>query len=138
MMERLKRVGGVLGMGVIWAAVWAAVGALIGVVDSSRTLERVWLGPAIGMLPGFLGGLSFSALLAIAAGGRRLREVPLTKVVVSGAAAGLVVGMLPFMINEPRTEAPLWLVGAVVIGSMTLLSVLSAAGSRALVRRAKA
>ncbi|MGH7724099.1 MAG: hypothetical protein ACREOU_01585 [Candidatus Eiseniibacteriota bacterium] len=52
--------------------------------------------------------------------------------------AGLLVGVLPFVINEPTNEAALWLVGVVVIGSMTLLGAASAAGSLALARTMRA
>jgi hypothetical protein len=54
---------------------------------------------------------------------------------ICGAIAGGTVGVLPFLINKPPGEAPLWLAALVVIGSMTLLSVVMAAGSMPLVRR---
>ncbi len=125
-------------MGLIWAAVWAAVGALIGIADPSGSMDGLWLGPPIGMYPGFLGGVMFSAVLGIAASRRRLDEVSLPKVLACGGMAGLVIGALPFAINKPTSEAPLWLVGLVVIGSMTLLSAVSATGSLALARRTRA
>jgi hypothetical protein len=125
-------------MGLIWAAVWAAVGALIGIVDPSGTMDQLWLGPTIGTQPGFLGGVMFSALLGIAAGRRGLNEMSFSRVVPCGGMAGLLVGVLPFAINKPSSEAPLWLVGVVVIGSMSLLSAVSAAGSLALARRMSA
>jgi hypothetical protein len=133
----LRQIRGAVGMGLIWAAVWAAVGALIGIVDSGGSMNELWLGPAIGMYPGFLGGVMFSAVLGIVANRRRLDTLSLSKVVASGGMAGLLVGVLPFAINRPTSEAPLWLVGVVVIGSMTLLSAVSAAGSLALARRAR-
>jgi hypothetical protein len=136
--EWLRRTGGAVVMGLIWAAVWAAVGALMGLVDPSGSTDALWLGPAIGLLPGFVGGLIFSVLLGIAARRRRLDEMSLSKAIACGGMAGLLVGMLPFAINQPPGEAPLWLVGVVVIGSMTLLSAVSAAGSLALVRSVRA
>jgi hypothetical protein len=56
---------------------------------------------------------------------------------VSGGAVGLLLGLLPFGINEPPGATPLWLVAAVVICSMTLMSVVSAAGSLALAKWAR-
>ena len=134
----LRRIPRTVGMGLIWAALWAAVGLLIGVVDRRRSMDALWLGPAIGMLPGFLAGVLFSAALGIAAGRRRLDEVSPARVVACGGMAGLMVGLLPFAINKPTSEAALWLVAVVVIGSMTLLSAASAAGSLALARRFRA
>ena len=136
MKEWLKRIGGVVGTGLIWAAVWAAAGAVIGIADPSGSVDELWLGPAIGMQPGFLGGVIFSAALGIASR-RRLDQLPLSKVVACGGLAGLLVGVLPFAINKPPSQVPLWLVGALVIGSMTLLGAVSAAVSLALVSRAR-
>jgi hypothetical protein len=45
--------------------------------------------------------------------------------------------LLPFGINEPPGATPLWLVADVVICSMTLMSVVSAAGSLALAKWAR-
>jgi predicted membrane-bound spermidine synthase len=111
---------------------------LIGIVDRSGSMAALWLGPAIGMFPGFVAGVLFSVGLGIAAGRRRLDEVSPARVVACGGMAGLMVGLLPFVINKPASEATLWLVGVVVIGSMTLLSAASAAGSLALARRFRA
>ena len=72
----------------------------------------------------------------IAASRRKLDALSRSEVVACGGMAGLLVGVLPFVINQPTSEAPLWLVGVVVIGSMTILSAVSAAGSLALARRA--
>jgi uncharacterized membrane protein len=136
--EWLRRICLAVGMGLIWAVVWTAVGGLIRIVDRSGAMDELWLGPAIGLFPGFVGGVIFSAVFGIAASWRGLDALSLPTVVACGAMAGLVVGVLPFAINEPTSEAPLWLVAVVVIGSMTLLSAVSAAGSLALVRRARA
>ena len=138
MKEWLRRISAVVGMGLIWAAVWAAVGALLRMVNPSGSVDELWLGPAIGMYTGFLAGVIFAAVLGIAASRRRLDEWSLSKGVACGGMAGLLVGALPFAINKPASETPLWLMGVVVIGSMTLLGAVSAAGSLALARRARA
>ena len=54
-----------------------------------------------------------------------------------GGAAGLAVGLLPFAIGSPTSAVPLWVLGGTVVGSITLLSAASAAGSLAIARRAK-
>ena len=130
----MGRILGALVMGLTWAAAWAAVGALIRFADPIRSVDQLWLGPGIGLLPGFVSGVICSMMLAIAASRRRLDEVSLSIVLASGGMAGLLVGMLPFAINKPPSAAPLWLVGLVVIGSMALLGAASAAGSMALAR----
>lgn len=137
-MEWLTRIAGAVGIGLVWGAVWAAVGALIGIVDPRGSMGELWLGPAVGMYPGFLGGVLFSAVLWVAASRCRLDRLSISKVAACGGVAGLLVGVLPFAINQPTSEAPLWLVGVVVIGSMTFLSAVSAVGSLALARRARA
>jgi len=131
----LRRIRGAVLMGLTWALVWAPVGVLIGmVVDPDGSMDEPWV--AVGAYPGFLGGVVFSAVLGIAARRRRLDELSLPRVAAWGAVAGLLVGALPFAIGEPTTALPLWLLGGIVMGTTTLLSAVSAAGSLALARRA--
>jgi hypothetical protein len=133
----LRVIAAVVGMGLIWAAVWAAAGALIGIVDPRGSLEELWVGPAIGMHPGFVGGVAFAAVLGITARPRRFADLTVPTVVAHGGAVGLLLGLLPFGINKLPGATPLWLVAAVVICSMTLMSVVSAAGSLALAKWAR-
>lgn len=120
-------------MGVTWALVWAPVALLIGIiVDPDGSMDEMW--PAIGALPGFLGGVVFSIVLAIAARRRSLDELSLPRVAGWGVLAGLLVGIFPFTIGDPTSETPLWQLAAVVIGTITVLSAASAAGTLALAR----
>jgi hypothetical protein len=48
--------------------------------------------------------------------------------------AGLLLGVLPFAVGSPNSELPLWLLGVVIIGPMTILSAVSAVGSALLFR----
>ena len=131
----LRRIRGAVGMALVWAVTWAAVGALKAMlVNPVGTLDTLWLGPPIGAFPGFVGGLLFSALLAIAAGDRRLEDLSVREAGAWGGLVGFVLGSLPIVINQPPAEHPAWLVAAVVVGSMTLLGALSAAGSLAIAR----
>ncbi|TAH38428.1 MAG: hypothetical protein EYC70_03330 [Planctomycetota bacterium] len=134
----LRLILGAVATGLIWAAAWAAAGALIGFVDRGGFLDARWLGPPIGLHPGFVGGVVFSVVLGIAARPRRFDELSLPTVLACGGMVGLLLGVLPFVINPPPGDSPLWLVAAVVIGCMTLMSAVSAAGSLALARTAKA
>lgn len=136
MKKWLTRIRAAVVMGLTWAVVWAAVAVLVGmIVDPDESMDEMWV--AIGAYPGFLGGVVFSAVLAVAARRHDLDELSLSRVAAWGALAGLLVGVLPFTIGEATTELPLWLLAAVVIGSITLLSTVSAAGSLALATMAE-
>lgn len=131
-----RRVRAAVATGVTWAAVWAAAAVLVGtLVDPDGSLDEMWV--AVGAYPGFLGGVAFSAALAVAARRRRFGELSLPRVAAWGAAAGLLVGALPFAVGEPTGGLPRWLLAVVVVGSTTLLSGVSAAASLALARRAE-
>jgi hypothetical protein len=123
-------------MGLTWAIVWAPVAVLIGLtIDPDGSMDEMW--PAIGAYPGFLGGVIFSIVLGIAAGHRRFADLSIRRFAAWGAVAGLLVGAIPFAIGEPATELPLWLLAGAVIGTTTILSAASAAGSLALARRSE-
>ncbi|HJU66597.1 MAG TPA: hypothetical protein VJ650_00015, partial [Gemmatimonadaceae bacterium] len=89
----------------------------------------------VGAYPGFLGGVLFSIVLAIAERHRRLDELSVRRFGAWGAAAGLVVGVLPFMLGTPAAHVDVARLATVVIGSFTLMSAASAAGSLALARK---
>ena len=132
----LRRIRGAVLMGLTWAVVWAPVGVLIGmIVDPDGSMDEMWV--AVGAYPGFLCGAVFSAVLGIAEGRRRFDELSLPRSAAWGAVGGLLVGVLPFAVGTPNTALPLWQWAAVIIGPMTLLGAVSAAGSLALARRAR-
>jgi hypothetical protein len=115
-------------VGLAWAVAWAPVAVLIGlVVDPDGSADEMW--PAIGAYPGWAAGVVFCALLAMAEGRRGWAELPLLRAGAWGAAAGLLVGVLPFTIGEATTEIPLWQLAAMVIGAITAMSAASAVGS---------
>jgi peptidoglycan/LPS O-acetylase OafA/YrhL len=135
MKKWLRRVRGAVGLGITWALFWAPVAVLIGfIVDPDGSLDEMW--PLIGAYPGFLGGVMFSIVLGVAARHRRLDELSVPRTAAWGALAGLIVGTLPFLIGDPTTNR-IWLLATVVIGTITVLSAASAAGSLALAKRAE-
>ena len=135
MKKWLGRIGGAVLIGLTWAVVWAPVAVLIGlIVDPDGSMDEMWV--AIGAYPGFLCGVLFYAVLGIAEGRSGLDELPLSSVGIWGGVSGLLVGVLPFLIGESTSELPPWLLGVVVIGSITLLSAVSAVGSALLSRYA--
>ena len=92
----------------------------------------MWV-PKLGIL-GFVSGVVFSVVLWIAAGRRRFGELSLSRLAAWGAVSGLLLGVLPFVLGTPNAEFPLWLLGVAIIGSMTLMSAVSAVGSALLFR----
>ena len=134
MRQWARRIRAALAMGVLWAIVWAVVAVVIGlIIDPDGSMDEMW--PAIGAFPGFLGGVVFSAVLAIAARRRGLHELSTGHVAAWGGAAGVLVGAIPFVIGRPAGGLPLWLLALVVIGAIAALGATSAAGSLAIARR---
>ena len=131
----LRRVRGAVGMGLLWALLWAPVAVLIGtrIVDPDDSMDEMWW--MVGALPGFLSGVVFSAVLGTVARRRRLDELSVARVGGWGAVAGLLTGILPFLLGD-RGGRPLWPLAVAVIPSITLLSAASAAASLALAQRA--
>ena len=138
MKELLGRIGGAVGMGLAWAVGWAVLGALIGVISGFLGVpEESGLDPWIALAtPGFVGGVIFSAVLWLAEGGPRFSELPLRRLAAWGAVAGLVLGVLPFVLGTLTSKHPLWFLVIAIIGSTTLLSAVSAVGSALLFRYA--
>ena len=133
MKKWLRRILGAVGMSLTWAAGWGLVGVLIGMfVDPHGSIDDMWV-VTLGV-PGFLSGVVFSAVLGIAEGRRRFDELPLSRFGFWGAVAGLLLGVLPFAVGSPNSELPPWVLGVVIIGSMTLMSAVSAVGSALLFR----
>jgi len=119
----LRWIGGVVLMGLAWAAVWAAVGALIATMHLAASADKMWVPVAY---PGFLCGAIFSAVMGTGGRGRRL---DLLRSGAFGLVIGLFVGALPFAISTPTTDLPMWRLGVEIIGPVALLSAFSAIAS---------
>jgi len=138
-----RRIRAAVGMGLTWAAGWAPVGVLIGLVlgGNSRTPDGFpvddWVVPLVAL--GFLGGAIFSGVLRIAEGRRRFDELSLPRFGAWGASGGLALGVLAVAAwqLDAGFGPVIWQRAAVIIGSATLLSSGSAAGSLALARMAE-
>ena len=131
-----RRIVVVVLVAVGWAVVWSPVGVLTGIiVDPGGSMDEMWV--AIGAYPGFLCGAVFSAVVGIAEGTRRLDVLKLSRVGAWGAASGLLVGVLPFLVGTVNPALPLWLWGVVTVGAVTILSSASAVGTALIARMAK-
>lgn len=130
----LRRVRAALITGLLWFIVWAPVGVLLGlVIDPDGSMDEPWL--LITGYPGFLGGVVFSSVLAIAGRHRTLAELTTIRVGTWGALAGALVGTMPFLIGTPSGRIPTWLLATGVITASTLMSASAAAGTLALAKR---
>lgn len=136
MTKALRRIRGMLGMGLTWALGWAIVGGGImeGIVDPGGRILDMW--PQTLAIPGFLGGVAFSLILAVAERRRRFDELSLPRFAAWGAAAGALLGVVALSAGAASAVAPLVLRGAMIIAPVALLCAASASGTLALARTA--
>jgi len=115
---------GTVAMILTWTVGWGlGFGGLMELYDPHGQIGDVW--PTALAVPGFVGGIVFSALLRIAEGRRSFDEVSLARFVTWGVATGLVLGLLtiPAKVGDVSPGA----LG--MIGIATVLSVVAALGS---------
>lgn len=128
MRKWLRRVRGAIGMGFTWAAAWSAVGFVprwIFGVNSDLPFPLLFGGL------GFIAGVTFSGLLVLTEGRRRLDQMSLPRFAVWGAAGGLLLSTL-FV----RGASLGWGEVLAIHTTFALASAASAAGSLAVARRA--
>ncbi len=105
-MKWLRRIRGLLGVGVTWGALWGGIGAAIGfVVGLVNPAMWNYMNPVefwgLGLAAyGFLSGVGFGGLLSLREGRRTLGDLSLKRValwgVLGSAAVPLVFGALGF------------------------------------------
>jgi hypothetical protein len=128
MRKWMRRIRGAIGMGVTWAAAWAAVGFVprwvLG-IESDLPFSILFGGL------GFIAGVTFAGLLALAEGRRRFDQMSLPRFAGWGAAGGLLLSAL-FV----RGASYGWGQIAGISSLFALASAGCAAGSLVLARRA--
>ena len=134
MKQWLRRVRGVVGMGLIWAVGGMGVGGLIELLDNVlpgglAMASAVDMWPQTLAIPGFIAGLVFGAVLAIVGSRRRFDELSLPRFTAWGAVAGLLLGGLTMVLG---IRAPVLAVTITTLGSAV-----AAAGSLVLARFAE-
>lgn len=119
-----------LAIGLAWGIAWAPIAVLIGtlVIDPDNSMDEMWA--AIGAYPGFLSGVGFCVLVALAERGRRPGDLPLSRATTWGALSGALVGLVPFASSTPRS------LGAATLACIAGMSAISAAATVAWLRRA--
>lgn len=112
-MSWLRRIRGAVGMGVTWALLWALSGIAIGLLSFvvpavlSGPFFRAFDAPLPALaIPGFFGGLFFSAVLGIAGHHRRFRDLSLPKFTAWGAFGGLLLSVLPALLIAVGLATP--------------------------------
>ncbi|HKN68821.1 MAG TPA: hypothetical protein VJW73_21200 [Gemmatimonadaceae bacterium] len=91
MRQLLRRIRGALGIGVTWGVVWSAVGGIPRWVFGVNTDAPV---PLIFGVLGFLAGVTFAGILALAERRRRFDEMSIPRFAGWGAAGGLLLSAL--------------------------------------------
>jgi len=121
----LRRVRGMVLVGVTWAIAWGVGGgAVMEIIDPHGRIADIW--PMVLGIPGFFGGVLFAGVLAATERHRRFEELSLPRFGAWGAVAGAVLGGL---------GVALFGLGIQIVVPIALLGALSASGSLALARR---
>lgn len=100
MKRLLRRIRGIIGTGLTWAAAWIGLGAGIGALAGYPLtyLVRIALSNSVG---GFIAGSAFAVILSIAERKRTLADLSLKRVALWGAAGGLLVTSIPLAFGAP-------------------------------------
>jgi hypothetical protein len=126
---------GTLAMILTWTVGWGlGFGGLMELYDPDGKIGDVW--PTALAIPGFIGGIIFSALLRIAERDRAFDEVSLARFATWGVVTGLVLGLLtiPAKVGDVSPGAAGMIGIAAVLGTVAALG--SAIFFRLIARRA--
>ncbi len=123
MSKWLRRLRGAMGMGLIWAAAWFAAGMVMLLIVGFGAADVPF--PLFWALLGFIGGMTFSAVLGLVEGRRGFDEMSLPRFAIYGATGGvLLAGGLTAMLGGdlfPLLGAVFGLAGAgCAAGSLAL------------------
>jgi hypothetical protein len=120
----LSGVRGTVAMMLTWTVGWGlGFGGLMELYDPHGQIGDVW--PTALAIPGFIGGVVFSALLWIAESGRSFDQVSIARMATWGLVTGFVLGVLtiPAKVGDVSPGA----FGMIAIG--TGLGIVAAIGS---------
>ncbi len=131
----LKRIRGVVGTALTWAAAWGGVSFILSLAGffGTGTFPIYLVFATLWGVVGFVGGAIFSVVLGIAERRRTFEEMSLPRFAVWGGVGGFLLSMLWVYGTGPAPTLG-EIVGTGVL--MALMGAGSAAGSLALARRA--
>jgi hypothetical protein len=102
-------------MGLAWALAWLPFGVAGGRLLVGEVEPEHLAGP---LFSGFLCGAMFTALTGMASGRRRLGDLSALRAAAWGAASGLFVGVLPFVLGDNGRYQAGWSTTIVAISFM--------------------
>jgi hypothetical protein len=122
----LRRVRGVLGMGVIWAIGGLGVAAVIEGADNVTpggipAIHVVDMWPPVLLVAGFVGGVAFGTLLGIVGARRRFEDFSLPGFTALGAATGLLLAGVVVATGGPTLVAAVALASGTIGGAASLV-----------------
>src|SRR6188472_462376 len=124
MKKWMSGIRGSMLMIVLWVVGWGlGFGGIMELIDPDGKIQDVW--PTLLAIPGFIGGVIFSALLAIVERRRSFDDVSLVRFAFWGAVTGVAIGLLtiPAEVGDVSPGA------AGMIGIATLLGMVAGFGS---------
>jgi hypothetical protein len=111
----LTRISRAALMGLAWAPSWVIAGLLpFRLIAGELDPEHIG-GP---LYAGFICGAVFSALAGVAAGRHRLHELSVSRAAGWGAASGLFVGVLPFVLGDNGRYQNGWSIAIVATSAL--------------------
>lgn len=120
----MSGIRGAVLMTVLWVIGWGlGFGGIMELVDPDGKIQDVWL--TVLAVPGFIGGILFSALLLTAERHHSFDEIPLVRFALWGAVTGVVLGLLtiPAEVGDISPGA------AAMTGIATILGIIAGLGS---------
>jgi hypothetical protein len=119
-MERWMRgVRGTIVMTVLWVIGWGlGFGGIMEVVDPDGKIQDVW--PTLLAVPGLIGGILFSGILAFGESGKSFDTISFLKFALWGAVTGVVLGVLtiPAEIGDVSPGAGGMIAIATILGAV--------------------
>jgi len=122
----LRRVRGVLGMGVIWAIGGLGVAAVIEGADNVipggiPAIHVIDMWPPFLLVAGFVGGVAFGTLLGLVGTRRRFEDFSLPGFTALGAATGLLLAGVVVATGGPTLVAAVALASGTIGGAASLV-----------------
>ena len=129
MRNSLRRIRGALGMGIVWAAAWSAVGMVPRWLFGFNADAPF---PLIFGVLGFVAGVTFSGVVALAERRRGFDQMSLPRFATWGAVGGFLLSAL-----FTRVASLGWSDVLAIVPTFALAGAACAAGSLAVARRAQ-